>query len=484
MVTVIGGNYQLDFNDITKKLETSTNIEELKNIRMDVLNYIDSRIKKVHVDEKNRQDLIRRNSIIAKGREVGKVISDLIRRKEINDISLDKAFISVFCDFSTGIIPYEIERYNFAIKYGIKYVYGKCDKCKDIFKEIDKLFSYDDNKLRIEILIKGLLNIESDLLQKDIESRINNLDNEDKELLGFFLNLDIYNNSYPNILNSVIYYNGYLLKFAENLEPGNIIIKDKTKDMISCRLGDILVNAGIGYWIYLIVEKDEYNCSAFEGRRALNNYLAFAIPRPLYEIAKKYTNILPKIEDKDAFFKKKVCGWNIFEKLNKYDHNTIRDLIANNLDKIEDGLSLIEIEYRCSDIGIIDILCRDKDNKHVIIEIKRKYNSDKTVGQAQRYISYIENNPLDELKGVRYIIILPNKDDKLEHSFLSSAHRDVITMIVLDESQIKKLVRYCESCRSANKLTVIYCSKCGHKLDNDKYRYVDVLQGSIVNAWG
>ncbi len=61
----------------------------------------------------------------------------------------------------------------------------------------------------------------------------------------------------------------------------------------------------------------------------------------------------------------------------------IRDLLVDQLDCLEAGLVLLNIEqYIPSDIGtrsFIDILCRDKDNNWVIIELKR---SDAAARQA------------------------------------------------------------------------------------------------------
>lgn len=460
----------MQINDMVKKLETSTNIEELKHIRFDIINYIDTRIKKVHLDNEKNLEIIRRNNIIKKGVEVSIMISDLLESKEANIKSLDKAFISAYCDFCSGLIYNGIESYNLGTKYRNCFRRDNEQGGIDIFDMISKLYNYENYKTRCKILMVGISNIDTDILHKDINRRINNLSSEDKELLGFFLSLDLKNKSYHNIFKEIFSYNGYIVKFADGMEPGNIILKTDNTSMISCRLGDVLVEAGIGYWIHPI-----------------DNGLLFAIPRTLYDIAKKCMHYLPEIEDKETFFKTKVLGWDIFKKINELDHDSIRDLIANNLNKVEDGLKLIDTEYRCSDIGKIDVLCKGKDNKHVIIEIKRKYNSDKTVGQAQRYISYIENNPIGKLKGVRYIIILPSKDEKLEHSFLSSAYRDCISIIILDEYQIKKLSRFCENCHCANKLTAMYCSRCGERFENNKYRYVDtigrVTQENILYAW-
>ncbi len=76
-------------------------------------------------------------------------------------------------------------------------------------------------------------------------------------------------------------------------------------------------------------------------------------------------------------------------------------LLAERLDMIEPGLTLIRREYP-TDIGPIDILCRDSTDQTVAIEIKR-IGEIAGVEQLARYLERLENNPM--LKPIRGMFV-------------------------------------------------------------------------------
>ncbi|MEK6834892.1 MAG: endonuclease NucS domain-containing protein [Nanoarchaeota archaeon] len=61
----------------------------------------------------------------------------------------------------------------------------------------------------------------------------------------------------------------------------------------------------------------------------------------------------------------------------------IEDKVEKNLRKIESGLKLVERQKRVS-TGIIDLFCKDKNGKYVIVEIKRKPDT-KVITQLAKY---------------------------------------------------------------------------------------------------
>ncbi|ASK68511.1 hypothetical protein CF168_06295 [Shewanella bicestrii] len=77
--------------------------------------------------------------------------------------------------------------------------------------------------------------------------------------------------------------------------------------------------------------------------------------------------------------------------------NHLRDFLAKNLDKIEPGLRLYEldgingVEFRI-DSGRIDLLAVDKNNSPVIIELKRDYGKEKVLGQILYYMAWVDKN--------------------------------------------------------------------------------------------
>jgi RecB family endonuclease NucS len=99
----------------------------------------------------------------------------------------------------------------------------------------------------------------------------------------------------------------------------------------------------------------------------------------------------------------------------------LEDFLEKNLEHIETGLKLYKDEkgilgrQYSTGIGIIDLLCIDKDKKFVVLEIKKEKGSDITVGQITRYMGWVKEN-LANNKEVRGIIIVHEVDEKLEYS--------------------------------------------------------------------
>ena len=77
----------------------------------------------------------------------------------------------------------------------------------------------------------------------------------------------------------------------------------------------------------------------------------------------------------------------------------LQELLAASVHAIEDGLTLIRREFP-TDIGPIDIVCRDADGCFVAIEVKRRGEID-GVEQLARYIERLRlDSSLGEIRGV------------------------------------------------------------------------------------
>ena len=76
-------------------------------------------------------------------------------------------------------------------------------------------------------------------------------------------------------------------------------------------------------------------------------------------------------------------------------------LLADNPDVIEEGLSLTRREFP-TNIGPVDMLCRDSNGTAVAIEIKRRGGID-GVEQLTRYLDYLNRDP--KLRPVRGIFV-------------------------------------------------------------------------------
>ncbi len=70
----------------------------------------------------------------------------------------------------------------------------------------------------------------------------------------------------------------------------------------------------------------------------------------------------------------------------------LQALLADHPGLLEDGLSLVQREFR-TDLGPVDLLCRDRDGQAVAVEIKRIGEID-GVEQLTRYLERMERDPL------------------------------------------------------------------------------------------
>jgi RecB family endonuclease NucS len=77
----------------------------------------------------------------------------------------------------------------------------------------------------------------------------------------------------------------------------------------------------------------------------------------------------------------------------------LQELLADRCEVLGAGWRLVRREYP-TDIGPVDLLCRDADGRHVAVEIKRRGEID-GVEQLTRYLERLERDPL--LRPVRGI---------------------------------------------------------------------------------
>ncbi|KAF5432687.1 Endonuclease NucS, RecB family [Candidatus Methanophagaceae archaeon] len=88
----------------------------------------------------------------------------------------------------------------------------------------------------------------------------------------------------------------------------------------------------------------------------------------------------------------------------QYSVSLEKDLInylASDPSQIEKGLELKEKEYDTKNVGRIDLLCIDRNRDFVVVETKKGKESDKVVGQIQRYMGWINRNLAKNGENVR-----------------------------------------------------------------------------------
>ncbi len=79
----------------------------------------------------------------------------------------------------------------------------------------------------------------------------------------------------------------------------------------------------------------------------------------------------------------------------------LQELLAGDPTAIAEGLTLVRREFP-TDIGPVDLLCRDTDGNAVAVEVKRRGEID-GVEQLARYLERMERDPM--LRGIRGIYV-------------------------------------------------------------------------------
>jgi RecB family endonuclease NucS len=113
----------------------------------------------------------------------------------------------------------------------------------------------------------------------------------------------------------------------------------------------------------------------------------------------------------------------VFNKGIFYMETQLEDFIIENWKNTELGKrfdlitkdgELVSKQFK-TDIGIIDILAKDKETgNYVVIELKKNKTSDKVIGQITRYMGWIKKIKND--KNVKGIIIAAEFDNKLKYA--------------------------------------------------------------------
>lgn len=71
-----------------------------------------------------------------------------------------------------------------------------------------------------------------------------------------------------------------------------------------------------------------------------------------------------------------------------------------------------------TDVGIIDILAKDKNDDFVVIELKRAESGYKVVGQVLNYMGWVQANLAQKNQKVRGMIIVGKADKTLQHALM------------------------------------------------------------------
>lgn len=431
--------------------------------------------------------------------KIRNLVEELIENKDI--ASLDVLFTLAFGDY------HAIEKNQLLIKSSLRKIaehnleakYNrKPGWCKSKLRVVSRLEEecdfYQDFWLLQDVLIKKA----KDSYQNDVNDRIKQLGSIEKDVLGFILafilySLDVeeeehrsgiftgrgfyvdhdhFSRSYnleQETLTFNILFDKKLRRSKEILVPKKSPFGRIQQELYPYEIGDIAVKSGMAFWCPWVTN-------------AGNVHLHFIIPKFLYAIVKQNKETLPKIEDfknKVEVIREQLEGVNIQKKYpylrqqrrtyyidadiqnkNHFDEENIENTIAADPELLEGGLKLIE-RQKTTDAGIIDLLCQDKEDNYVIIELKKNNASDKVVGQIQRYMAWVEENLADR-ENVRGLIVAQGHDRKLEYAIKGSKY-PIEMKVFGEEAPVEENIKYCDKCGEANRKSAKFCVRCGNK---------------------
>jgi len=172
----------------------------------------------------------------------------------------------------------------------------------------------------------------------------------------------------------------YRGRASSKLTPGDRIVMVKQD-------GSILVHRPYGYEPVNWQPPGSIFSTSVEGGELL---IRAVRPRPREELVIRISEVhllaCIALEDEGEFF---MYG----------DEQEIRDVLAANPGLIEEGLELVEKERRVA-TGSIDILCRDREGRLTVVEVKRGRAGVEAVAQLKRYVSDIERELGVKARGI------------------------------------------------------------------------------------
>lgn len=117
---------------------------------------------------------------------------------------------------------------------------------------------------------------------------------------------------------------------------------------------------------------------------------------------------------------------NNFKRKNRILEENLEDFTIDQISQLEDGLKVIGRQVATS-AGRIDILCQDKDDNFVVVELKRGRISDQVVGQLSRYMGWVKENKAHDSKKVRGIIVASEADKNLDYALKANSQMELKT---------------------------------------------------------
>jgi len=146
-------------------------------------------------------------------------------------------------------------------------------------------------------------------------------------------------------------------------------------------------------------------------------------------------NIRPLISEHLNIIESALLGTHPYLPKPRLDAKWLKEMyfetqVQNNLDLIEEGLSLVKRQVVIP-VGRIDLLCSDTNNLPVVLELKAANGDNSAVEQIKNYIDCIEHETGLKTRG---IIVIQNPNSELN----SNALQNGISLFVWGKPKIKK----------------------------------------------
>lgn len=107
--------------------------------------------------------------------------------------------------------------------------------------------------------------------------------------------------------------------------------------------------------------------------------------------------------------------------------SALEELLAANPGMIEPGLVLVRRQAKTGCVGTIDLLCKDRNHRYVVVELKRPKARDReVVAQIAAYMGWVQEN-LASGQPVRGIIIVGQATPVIRYSVMAAPGIEVIS---------------------------------------------------------
>jgi len=126
-------------------------------------------------------------------------------------------------------------------------------------------------------------------------------------------------------------------------------------------------------------------------------------PNQAAEYAKRQWNIDVDVGSIEAYMKGEpdpLAPQSTYAEAQQFPETVISSALAKDLDVVGNDLTLVKHQYELESGSRIDILCKDKEDNWVVVEVKKSATRD-VINQLLSYMAELkEQHPEDDVKGI------------------------------------------------------------------------------------